>query len=106
MPHRYEPPTDPAARAYHPTQGRGDPYRDAPAMTTPTVIITEDYPGETRAHGLRRLSRLTWRATQLSAVTAVGLVTLFARTAPVQTADQTTTAPSTGPSVSVSSAGT
>src|SRR5512142_1790581 len=42
-------------------------------------------PGAARAAGLRRLSRLTWRATQLSAVTAVGLATLFARTAPAQT---------------------
>jgi hypothetical protein len=66
----------------------------------------EGPPGAARSAGLRRLSRLTWRATQLSAVTAVGFATLFARTAPVQTADQTTTAPSTGPSVSVSSAGT
>src|SRR5580700_5431908 len=67
---------------------------------------SQDPTGSARSAGLRRLSRLTWRATQLSAVTAVGFATLFARTAPVQTADQTTTAPSTGPSVSVSSAGT
>ena len=33
-----------------------------------------------RDSGLRRLSRLTWRATLLSAVTAVGMATLFART--------------------------
>ena len=42
--------------------------------------------GEARAVGLRRLSRLTWRATQLGAVTAVGFATLFARTAPAQMA--------------------
>lgn len=48
-------------------------------------IHEEQYPGAARTEGLRRLSRLTWRATQLSAVTAVGLATLFARTAPVQT---------------------
>jgi len=66
----------------------------------------EGPPGAARSAGLRRLSRLTWRATQLSAVTAVGFATLFARTAPVQTADQATTAPSTEPSASVSSAGT
>src|SRR5450755_1580056 len=50
-------------------------------------------PGEARAAGLRRLSRLTWRATQLSALTAAGVATLFARTAPAQTAGQNTTAP-------------
>ncbi|HJZ29018.1 MAG TPA: hypothetical protein VJ370_22275, partial [Streptosporangiaceae bacterium] len=66
----------------------------------------EGPPGAARSAGLRRLSRLTWRATQLSAVTAVGFATLFARTAPAQTADQATTAPSTEPSASVSSAGT
>ncbi len=37
--------------------------------------------GEERTEGLRRLSRLTWRATQLSAVTAVGFAALFAHTA-------------------------
>ena len=34
-----------------------------------------------RDAGLRRLSRLTWRATLLSVVAAFGLATLFARTA-------------------------
>src|SRR6516162_6892945 len=43
-------------------------------------------PGAARTAGLRRLSRLTWRATQLSAVTTVGFATFFARTAPAQTA--------------------
>ncbi|MFI5080630.1 MAG: hypothetical protein ACHQCE_06140 [Streptosporangiales bacterium] len=51
-----------------------------------TFEFPEEQPGATRAAGLRRLSRLTWRATQLSAVTAVGLATLFARTAPAPTA--------------------
>jgi hypothetical protein len=54
-----------------------------------------------RAAGLRRLSRLTWRATQLSAVTAVGFATLFARTAPVQSTASDGTAP---PAVSSSPA--
>jgi hypothetical protein len=44
-----------------------------------------DPAGETRAHGLRRLSRLTWRATQLGALTTVGFALLFARTAPAAT---------------------
>ena len=59
-----------------------------------TSEFPEEQPGATRAAGLRRLSRLTWRATQLSAVTAVGLATLFARTAPAPTtAGDTTAAP-------------
>jgi hypothetical protein len=66
----------------------------------------EEPPGAARSAGLRRLSRLTWRATQLSAVTVVGFATLFARTAPAQTADQATTAPSIEPSALASSAGT
>jgi len=66
----------------------------------------EGPPGAARSAGLRRLSRLTWRATQLSAVTVVGFATLFARTAPAQTADQATTAPSTEPSASASSEAT
>ena len=67
-------------------------------------------PGAARAAGLRRLSRLTWRATQLSAVAAVGFAALFARTAPAQkAASDTATAPAatvspTAASPSVSSA--
>ena len=52
----------------------------------------EEPPGAARSAGLRRLSRLTWRATELSAVAAVGFATLFARTAPAQTADQSAAA--------------
>src|SRR5215469_5144123 len=96
MHNRYEPPTDPAAWAFHRTQGTGDPYRESPAATRPVPVIAEEQPGAAsdlpgpsaaaRTAGLRRLSRLTWRATQLSAVTAVGFATLFARTAPARTA--------------------
>jgi hypothetical protein len=105
MHHRYEPPTDPAARVFHQTLGTGDPYRDSPTITTPATGPIEAFPGQARTTGLRRLSKLTWRATQLSAVTAVGFATLFARTAPTQAASQVSTAPSTEPSVSASSAG-
>jgi hypothetical protein len=42
--------------------------------------------GRSRADGLRRLSRLTWRSTQLSAIAAAALAILFARSAPAQTA--------------------
>ena len=31
-----------------------------------------DQTGQARSHGLRRLSRLTWRATQLGALATVG----------------------------------
>jgi len=41
--------------------------------------------GQARSHGLRCLSRLTWRATQLSALATVGFAVLFARTAPAAT---------------------
>ncbi|HLJ98629.1 MAG TPA: hypothetical protein VKU39_01845 [Streptosporangiaceae bacterium] len=43
-------------------------------------------PDRVRADGLKRLGRLTWRATQLGAITTVGFATLFARAAPAQTA--------------------
>src|SRR6516164_2991735 len=66
----------------------------------------EEPPEATRSAGLHRLSRLTWRATQLSAVTAVGFVTLFARTAPVQTADQSAATSGAQPTTSASAAGT
>ena len=106
MRNRYEPPTDPAAWELHQTQSTGDPYRNSPAVTRPVPVMAEEQPGATRSAGLRRLSRLTWRATQLSAVTAVGFVTLFVRTAPVQTADQAAVALGTKPSTSASPAGT
>ena len=44
-----------------------------------------DPSGQARSHGLRRLSRLTWRATQLGAMATVGFAVLFARTAPAAT---------------------
>ena len=59
-----------------------------------TSEFPQEQPGAARTAGLRRLSRLTWRATQLSAVTAVGFATLFARTAPAQTAVGDSTAAS------------
>ena len=59
-------------------------------------------PEAARAAGLRRLSRLTWRATQLSAITAVGFAALFARTAPTQNTASDGTA---APAVSSSSSG-
>ena len=40
---------------------------------------------EARFRGLRRLSRLTWRATQLGVLATVGFAAVFARTAPAAT---------------------
>ena len=40
---------------------------------------------EARFRGLRRLSRLTWRAAQLGALATVGFAAVFARTAPAAT---------------------
>jgi hypothetical protein len=72
---RYEPRNDPAPWSpFPPDRATRDPYLD-----------WDDPPTEVRAAGLRRLSRLTWRATQLGAIATVGFATLFARTAPAQT---------------------
>lgn len=83
---RYEPPTQPGGpggpwepmRPQPPARRRADPYDDFAARI-------DEAAGETRAAGLRRLSKLTWRAIQLSALATVGFVTLFARSAPAQT---------------------
>jgi hypothetical protein len=57
-----------------------------------------DPAAQDRADGLHRLSKLTWRATQLGAITAAAFAVLFARTAPAQTASsQTTVKPTTTP---------
>ena len=56
----------------------------------------QDPPGPARDASLRRLGRLTWRATQLGALATVGFAFLFARNAPAQTAhvqDPATVAP-------------
>src|SRR6516162_6700114 len=72
MPDRYEPPTDPVPWPAH------QPER-VPDRQPATQSWYPDYParydgpaGEARSQGLRRLSKLTWRAPQLSAVAAVG----------------------------------
>jgi len=46
----------------------------------------DEPPAATRDDGLRRLSRLTWRTTQLSALAAATFAIVFARTAPTQAA--------------------
>ena len=45
----------------------------------------EDSPGETRDASVRRLGRLTWRATQLGTLAAVGFAVVFASNAPAET---------------------
>ena len=76
---RYPPHNDPALWSpFPPDRAARDPYLDRPAAW-------DEPPDAVRAAGLRRLSRLTWRATQLGAIATVGFATLFARTAPAQT---------------------
>ena len=45
----------------------------------------EDSPGETRDASVRRLGRLTWRATQLGTLATVGFTVVFAHNAPAKT---------------------
>ena len=45
----------------------------------------EDSPGEARDVSVRRLGRLTWRATQLGTLATVGFAVVFAPNAPAQT---------------------
>ena len=45
----------------------------------------EDSPGETRDASVRRLGRLTWRATQMGTLAAVGFAVVFASNAPAET---------------------
>ena len=45
----------------------------------------EDSPGEARDVSVRRLGRLTWRATQLGTLATVGFAVVFARNAPAET---------------------
>jgi hypothetical protein len=45
----------------------------------------QDPPGRVRDSSVRRMGRLTWRATQLGALATVGFAIVFARNAPAQT---------------------
>ncbi|HEY8047082.1 MAG TPA: hypothetical protein VIF35_22675 [Streptosporangiaceae bacterium] len=79
-PPRHQLPPDPTLRFDRPAGDRRPPGPD----------------GGSRADGLRRLSRLTWRATQLSAIAAAAFAVLFARSAPAHSASsQTAVRPST-----------
>jgi hypothetical protein len=46
----------------------------------------QDSPAQARDAGLRRLTKLTWRTTQLGALATVGFAVVFARGAPAKTA--------------------
>ena len=91
---RYQPHNDPVPWSpFPPDRAARDPYLDYPPGW-------DEPPDAVRAAGLRRLSRLTWRATQLGAIATVGFATLFARTAPAQTVS----APQAKPTVKASTA--
>jgi hypothetical protein len=62
-----------------------DEYEHSADQTQYLPMLPEEPSGAARAAGLKRLSRLTWRVTELGAITAVGFATVFARTAPAQT---------------------
>ena len=69
---RYDPVTEPI------------PYADSD--WNPRFLAGSGEPaGDARRRGLRRLSKLTWRAAQLSAIAAVGFGAVFAHTAHAQT---------------------
>jgi hypothetical protein len=61
-----------------------DPH-EYPDQTQYLAVLPEDRADAARTAGLKRLSKLTWRVTELGAITAVGFATLFARSAPAQT---------------------
>ncbi|SRR6266702_2550676 len=91
MRYRYEPPEEPEPwPAFQPIYPEsGDPYQDYP--TNPDYPTDPDYPtwldepaDAARTQGLRRLSRLTLYAAQLSTAAAVGFTVLFAHAAHTQ----------------------
>jgi hypothetical protein len=85
---RNGPPTSPlpwsAVPSAYPGQAEGDVY-DGRDWDPDYPALFDEPAGEARRQGLRRLSKLTWRATQLSAIAAVGFAALFAHTAHAQT---------------------
>jgi hypothetical protein len=81
------------------------PGEEWPAVRPPQpdTAFYEDFatrldqaPAAARDGSLRRLSRLTWRTTQLSAVAAAAFAILFARTAPTQATSSQTSAKAAG----------
>ena len=84
-------------RPHGPDQRQPGASPPRPGLTPPSdpTLRLDETAGSSRGDGLRRLSRLTWRTTQLSAIAAAAFAVLFARSAPAQTAsNQTAVKPS------------
>jgi hypothetical protein len=97
---RYERPADPgpwpAVTPAYPAWRAGDEYTGPD--WDPYYPAEFDGPAdEARHQGLRRLSRLTWQATGLSAVAAVGFVAVFASGAHAQAPAPAPARPIPGP---------
>jgi hypothetical protein len=97
---RYESPTDPAPWPAVPPEYPA--WRAAEKYTGPDwdPYYAAEFDGpadEARHQGLRRLSRLTWQATGLSAVAAVGFAAVFASSAHAQTPAPAPAKPIPGP---------
>jgi hypothetical protein len=97
---RYEPSTDPepwpTVLPAYPAWRAGEEY--AGPDWDPYYPAEFGGPGdEARHQGLRRLSRLTWQATGLSAVAAVGFAAVFASSARAQAPAPAPARPISGP---------
>ena len=97
---RYEPSTDPepwpAVPLAYPAWRAGEEY--AGPDWDPYYPAEFGGPAdEARHQGLRRLSRLTWQATGLSAVAAVGFAAVFASSARAQAPGPAPARPISGP---------
>ena len=98
---RYEHPTDPvpwpAVRPSSPAWRAGEEEYAGPDWDPYYAAEFGGPADEARHQGLRRLSRLTWQATGLSAVAAVGFTAVFASTPPAQTPAAAPAKPLQGP---------
>ena len=98
---RYEPPTDPARwppiRPVSPAWRAGGEEYAGPDWDPYYEAEFDEPADEARHQGLRRLSRLTWQATGLSAVAAVGFTAVFASSGPAQTSAAAPAKPIQGP---------
>jgi hypothetical protein len=81
-----------------------DRQGNAPYDDFPTRLETPA--GTARDDGLRRLSRLTWRTTQLSALAAATFAIVFARTAPAHTTSSQAPAKPAAPTSSATATAT
>src|SRR6266487_488299 len=97
---RYEPPTDPAPWPAVPPEypvGRAAEEYTGPDWDPHYAAEFDGPADEARHQGLRRLSRLTWQATGLSAVAAVGFAAVFASSAHAQAPAPAPAKPILGP---------